>query len=135
MVTNGWIEAIAGGAVVGLSTGILLIAARQRRGVSGMIAALFGPDRAIGLAFLGGMAGMGAVLRGLVPGAFGGAPPGRALPVVLLAGMLVGFGARLANGCTSGHGIIGLARSARRSMVAMAIFVAVATLTVRAVPL
>ena len=78
---------------------------------------------------------MGAVLHGLAPGAFGEAPPGRPLPVILLAGLLVGLGARLANGCTSGHGILGLARSARRSIVAMVIFVAVATLTVRVVPL
>ncbi len=135
MMTKQWVEAIAGGAIVGASTATLLVATRQRRGVTGMFAALFGPDRASAAMFLAGMAGMGAVLHGRAPEAFGGAPPGRALPVVILAGVLVGVGARLANGCTSGHGIFGLARTARRSMVAMAIFVAFATVTVRAVPL
>ena len=52
------------------------------------------------------------------------------LPWLLLAGVLVGFGTRMGNGCTSGHGICGLARLSRRSLVAVAVFMGAAFLTV-----
>src|ERR687894_638189 len=51
------------------------------------------------------------------------------LPVVVVGGLLVGFGTRLGSGCTSGHGLCGLARFSRRSMVATAVFFGVAILT------
>jgi uncharacterized membrane protein YedE/YeeE len=53
-----------------------------------------------------------------------------ALPVVLVAGFLVGFGSRMGNGCTSGHGICGLSRLSKRSLAAVATFMAVCALTV-----
>ncbi len=55
---------------------------------------------------------------------------GASLPLLALAGLLVGFGARLGSGCTSGHGVCGLARLSPRSMVATGTFMAVAILTV-----
>ncbi len=81
------------------------------------------------LAFLVGLvAGAGAWL------AFGHDVPaqrtGFPLPWLLVAGVLVGFGTRMGNGCTSGHGICGLARLSRRSLVAVAVFMGAAFVTV-----
>jgi uncharacterized membrane protein YedE/YeeE len=53
-------------------------------------------------------------------------------PIVVIAGLLVGFGTRLGNGCTSGHGICGIARLSPRSIVATATFMATAMLMVAA---
>jgi uncharacterized protein len=78
-------------------------------------------------------------VAGLLLGAFiymlatGGAIPVRvqaSLPVLVAAGLLVGFGTRLGSGCTSGHGLCGIARLSRRSIVASAVFFGVAMLTV-----
>lgn len=64
---------------------------------------------------------------------FGAWPAARitsALPVLVIGGLLVGFGTRLAGGCTSGHGVCGLARLSRRSFAAVLTFFAVAIITV-----
>jgi uncharacterized membrane protein YedE/YeeE len=52
------------------------------------------------------------------------------VPVLVVAGLLVGFGTRLGSGCTSGHGVCGIARLSKRSIVATAVFFVVAMLTV-----
>lgn len=54
------------------------------------------------------------------------------LPVLALAGLLVGFGTRLGSGCTSGHGVCGLARLSPRSIAAVLVFLATGMLTVAA---
>lgn len=113
--------AACGGVLMGLSSSALFALTGSTRGVSGMVAALFGRERGFGGAYLLGMGSSGAALHGLLPDAFGGTS-GRPLALVLLAGLLVGFGARLANGCTSGHGVNGVARGSLRSYVALAIF-------------
>ena len=78
-------------------------------------------------------------VAGLVLGAFGyvlatgGTIPVRmqaSLPVLVVAGLLVGFGTRLGSGCTSGHGLCGIARLSKRSIVATSVFFGVAILTV-----
>lgn len=127
----GW--AAAGGALVGLSSSVLLATTGSARGVSGMAAALLRPDRAVPAAFLLGMIVAGAVLHALAPDAFGGAT-GRPTAVVLLAGFAVGIGARIANGCTSGHAVLGIARGARRSIAALAIFTVSAMVVVALLP-
>jgi uncharacterized membrane protein YedE/YeeE len=53
-----------------------------------------------------------------------------ALPGLAIAGLLVGFGTRLGNGCTSGHGVCGIARGSRRSMLATVTFMAAGVVTV-----
>jgi uncharacterized membrane protein YedE/YeeE len=78
---------------------------------------------------VGGLVGGGLLLRALLPHALG-APVVSGLGVTVLAGLLVGFGTRLGNGCTSGHGVCGLSRGALRSLVATATFVATGVLTV-----
>ena len=97
-------------------------------GISAAVFDLGGSDRAWRLAFI-----VGLIAAPLVLAAGGHALRAPAMPgylVVVIAGLLVGFGTRLGNGCTSGHGICGLARLSRRSIAATATFMAVAMLVV-----
>lgn len=115
--------AIVGGVLVGLSAVGLLLVQGRIAGVSGVLGGLLEPgiaDRAWRLAFLGGLLLVGLVTAAVAPSALGA--PLRSLPLVAIAGALVGFGARMGGGCTSGHGICGLGRFAPRSAVAVATF-------------
>jgi uncharacterized membrane protein YedE/YeeE len=80
---------------------------------------------AFGLGLLAGPA-----LLALARGTWPVAHPVATLPVLAVAGLLVGFGTRLGSGCTSGHGVCGLARLSPRSLAAVATFVAAGILTV-----
>jgi uncharacterized membrane protein YedE/YeeE len=116
-----WSLALAGGALIGLAAAGLMLAFGRVAGVSGLVRnALAGRLEAI--AFILGLP-LGALLvQGLTGG--GGAvlaSPGR----LVLAGLLVGIGAGLANGCTSGHSVCGIARLSPRSLVATMLFIAV----------
>jgi len=101
-------------------------------GMSGIVGGLLAPK--------GGNTGWRvAFVVGLLIGAMayilavGGPAPVDVLaspPAILVGGLLVGFGTRLGSGCTSGHGLCGMARISRRSMVASAVFFGVAMLTV-----
>ena len=126
-------SALIGGALIGLAATLLYALLGRIAGISGMLnAAIENPgERSWRLLFLAGLIqGAGAWF------AFGNpALPTRTgfpLPWLLLAGLLVGIGTRLGNGCTSGHGICGLARLSRRSLVAVLVFMAcgIATTTV-----
>lgn len=128
--------AACGGVLMGLSSSALFALTGSTRGVSGMAAALLARargERRFGGAYLLGMGSSGAALHGFLPTAYGGTS-GRPLALVLLAGLLVGFGARLANGCTSGHGVLGVARGSLRSVVALAIFAITAGAVVAVFP-
>jgi uncharacterized membrane protein YedE/YeeE len=124
-------HALIGGSLLGLSAGILMLFNGKVAGISGIIGGLFSTkkdDWAWRLMFVIGM---------IVSIAFT-APIGFQLPdlssmditVVAVAGLLVGIGTRLGNGCTSGHGIIGMGRFSKRSIVATCTFMAVAILVV-----
>jgi uncharacterized membrane protein YedE/YeeE len=120
-----WAPGLAGGALIGLGAAFLLWSVGRIAGISGIASgALEGVrgDRAWRIAFLAGMMIAGAVALQVVP-----APPREQTgPTALLvvAGLLVGFGTRLGNGCTSGHGVCGLARLSKRSITAVAVFMA-----------
>jgi len=116
--------ALLGGVLVGTSTAWLLAFEGVTEGVSGMAAGLAsGPhrERWRRAAFLTGLAGAGALGHWLAPHAFVD-DSGRPLWAFAAAGLLVGYGARLANGCTSGHGVLGISRGATRSIVAVCLF-------------
>lgn len=129
-------SAVAGGALIGASAVLLLASTGRVAGISGIAA---GSLRAV----RGERAWRGAFLLGLLAAAglvlWWQAAPGQptrgtlrdALPAWQLigAGLLVGFGTRLGNGCTSGHGVCGVARGSKRSLAAVLVFMAVAILT------
>ncbi|WP_112323401.1 YeeE/YedE family protein [Oceanibium sediminis] len=123
---------LAGGALIGLSAVVLMATVGRIAGISGIIAGVLSPTRdggfSLRLAFLIG-------LLAAMPLALLVAPqPEIALtdtPILLiLGGLLVGYGAVRGGGCTSGHGVCGLSRLSTRSLVATATFMVVAALTV-----
>jgi len=122
-------SALAGGALIGLASGLLMLANGRIAGISGILAGVLKPlgrDGDWRIAFLVGLfaaPGLWAVLspEGLPVSRFSVAGSGGWLAIAL-GGLLVGFGTRLANGCTSGHGICGLSRLSPRSLVAVGTF-------------
>ncbi len=124
-----------GGALIGLSAALLLLALGRIAGISGIIGGLLPPrsgETGWRLAFVAGL-----IVGPLVVAAATGTLPAVELqsPVWALvpAGFIVGFGTRLGSGCTSGHGVCGLARLSPRSIAATATFFAVALATVYAI--
>jgi len=126
------ISAAIGGALIGLSAVLLMLLNGRIAGVTGIFASLIEPqgsDRAWRATFIVGLiaAPLFAALIGYtVP--IPQMPP--SLAIVAVAGLLVGFGTRLSNGCTSGHGICGIARLSPRSIAATGIFMAAAMIVV-----
>ena len=117
---------LIGGMLIGLSASAMLLLNGRVMGVSGIVGGLPAadhPDRLVRLSFLAGLVGAGAVLFVAMPGAFD-FHLDRSLGAMALAGVLVGVGTRMGSGCTSGHGVCGLSRGSRRSMVSTPVFMA-----------
>ena len=125
------VSALAGGALIGLAASLMLVLNGRIAGISGVFGGLLRPragDIGWRVAFVGGLLLAGAVLGVLAPEMV--APtPDRSVLATALAGLIVGFGVRMGNGCTSGHGVCGLSRLSRRSIVATAAFMATGFLT------
>jgi uncharacterized protein len=129
------LSSLLGGALIGLSASLFLLTHGRVAGISGLYGGLLrqpSPDRALQLAFLVGLLLAGGAVRMVYPAAFESAWSAT-LPVALVAGLLVGFGTQLGNGCTSGHGVCGISRLSPRSLIATATFTAagIATTLVR----
>lgn len=125
-------QALAGGALIGLSAGTLLLSIGRVAGCSGIVARLLArPDSDTGWrgAFVLGLL-LGPMLLEFITGRFVAVQISASVPVLIGSGLLVGFGTRLGSGCTSGHGVSGLARLSKRSVVAVGTFMATAFLTV-----
>lgn len=126
-----WIRALEGGALIGLSASLMLAFNGRVAGVSGMVGGLLQPSpgewswRAL---FLAGLAVGGLVAAATLPGAFSASAASTGS--VLVAGLLVGFGSRVGNGCTSGHGVCGISRLSPRSVAATLTFITTGALTV-----
>jgi len=123
---------LAGGVLIGLAAAALLLLNGKIAGISGILGGLTQPragDVGWRMAFLLGLLVGGAGLLAWRPGALG---PPAALPTgtFALAGLLVGAGARLGNGCTSGHGVCGVGRGSARSLIATATFMTTGAATV-----
>jgi uncharacterized membrane protein YedE/YeeE len=134
--------ALLGGALIGLASVLLMLLTGRIAGISGILGGALSTvpggkawqdearrDKTWRLAFIAGL------IAAPVAGGFLGHPlqepqmPASWL-VIVASGLLVGFGARLGGGCTSGHGVCGIARLSARSLVATAIFMAAAAVTV-----
>jgi uncharacterized membrane protein YedE/YeeE len=123
---------LAGGALIGLASAVLLLFNGRVAGVSGILGGLLSPapgDIGWRLTFVLGLVAGGLAATALIPGAFDYGIT-RSQAAVIGAGVLVGFGTRLGSGCTSGHGICGVSRLSARSIVATLTFMATGTLTV-----
>lgn len=123
-------SALAGGALIGLAASLLWLVNGRVAGISGILGGLLRRpgDRGWRLAFVAGLLAAPVVLGWLAPGfgEFAAAGGGAEMRLLFVAGLLVGIGTRLANGCTSGHGVCGLARLSARSLAAVAVFMGTA---------
>ncbi len=130
-MTTTWLIALAGGMLIGLSATLLLWLNGRVAGVSGILGGVLFPgsgDVSWRVAFLVGLIAAGGLYMAFVPGA----PLPRAdfsRTGLIIAGLLVGFGTRMGNGCTSGHGVCGLGRLSVRSLAAVVTFMATAIAT------
>jgi uncharacterized membrane protein YedE/YeeE len=124
-------HAIAGGILIALGLAIVLIGTGRIAGLSGVTAGIVRPssdDRGWRISFLVGALAVGAVFELAAPATFDAATP-HPLWLVAISGVLVGLGTRLANGCTSGHGLCGLGRFSKRSLIATCAFFGIAVVT------
>jgi uncharacterized protein len=130
------LSAAIGGALIGLAAVMLMLFLGRVAGISGILGGTLGTtfglgtgDRGWRIAFIAGLilAPVAAMLAGY-------SVPAPQMPaswfVIITAGFLVGFGARLGGGCTSGHGVCGIARLSKRSIAATMIFMGTAVITV-----
>ncbi|MBL0627418.1 YeeE/YedE family protein [Aeromonas veronii] len=130
MMESQWLLSLGGGMLAGLSALILMLFNGRVAGISGILAGALqhrAPWRLLFLLGLGAGAWLALTLGWANMPAFTTLP---GWPVVLLAGLLVGIGTRVGNGCTSGHGICGMGRLSLRSIVATLTFMAAGFITV-----
>jgi uncharacterized membrane protein YedE/YeeE len=126
------ITALIGGGIIGLAATLLLVGSGRVAGISGILGGLLVPTRGDVLwraLFMLGLVAAGVVAALVAPDSIGVSP--RSLPVLAVAGLLVGVGTRLGNGCTSGHGVCGISRMSPRSLVATVTFIAAGMIMVR----
>jgi len=127
-----WWFALAGGGLIGAAAALLFLTHGRIAGISGIFGSLLPPapahDRGWRIAFVAGLALAGAMAMIVAPHAIGGAV--RSTPILVIAGLLVGFGSGMGSGCTSGHGVCGLGRGSARSLVAVLTFMGTGAITV-----
>lgn len=128
---NLWLAGLLGGALIGVAAVLLLWLNGRIAGISGIAfgaADTRGGERGWRLAFIAGLIAAGGVAWHVLPHAE--PREGFSRGVLLVAGLLVGIGTAMGSGCTSGHGVCGLARFSRRSFAAVLTFMATAFVTV-----
>ncbi len=121
------VSALIGGALIGLAAAMFVLGLGRVAGVSGILGGLLRPragEAPVQLAFVAGLIAAPLLMHAA------GAPDlpltiEASLPALTLGGLLVGFGTRLGGGCTSGHGVCGIARLSARSLAATALFMTV----------
>lgn len=134
MAEFNWVTALSGGVLIGLASSLFLLTNGKIAGISGIFRGLisfwtgFEPWRFM---FIIGLVAGGALFLFIDPNhAFEAVHPRNHIWIVALGGILVGFGARLGSGCTSGHGVCGVGRLSPRSIVSVVSFTASGALTV-----
>jgi uncharacterized protein len=134
LLPHPFLQAGAGGILIGLASWLLLASLGGVAGISGIAAGALVPaqgaqagERAWRRAFVAGLVAVGAVIAALLNTPTVATRP---LPLLVVAGLLVGFGTVLGSGCTSGHGVCGLGRRSVRSLVATLVFMGSGVVTV-----
>lgn len=127
-----YLQSLAGGMLLGASAIFLLIFNGRIAGISGIVGRLLnGSQVPLNAAFVLGLI-LGPLVYAVLFGSFPATTIAASWPVIIVAGLLVGVGTRMGSGCTSGHGILGMARFSKRSIAATITFlltgVAAATL-------
>ena len=131
------VNAIIGGALIGLSASLLLVINGHVAGISAIMATFLRPvgrELRWRSAFIAGLLAGGVALVMMRPEVIQVAQ-GRSLYELIGAGVVVGFGVRMGNGCTSGHGVCGISRFSKRSLVATLSFLATGFITATAIHL
>src|SRR5271167_2512707 len=126
------LASLFGGILIGLSASAMLLLEGKIAGISGIFAGVLNPakgETAWKACFVAGLLAGGLLLRIFLPTAFDFGIIGP-YGMLMIAGLLVGFGTRLGNGCTSGHGVCGISRLSPRSIVATATFIATGAIVV-----
>lgn len=134
MIPSDWLFGLAGGLLIGLAAALYLLLNGRIMGASGILATVIsGASPRIAAeawAFLAGLVGLPALLALVTR-----MPPTNAttnVGLLVVAGLLVGFGTRLGSGCTSGHGVCGMSRFSVRSIVATLVYIGAGVATVTA---
>lgn len=125
-----WLFASIGGMMIGAAAALLLLTHGRVAGISGIVGSLMQRetlDRAWRLAFVFGLVTSGSIAAIVAPTAIGAQV--RSFPLLVFAGLLVGYGTQLGRGCTSGHGVCGISRWSIRSLVAVATFMSTGAIT------
>jgi uncharacterized membrane protein YedE/YeeE len=127
-------DAVAGGLMIGTAAAVLLLLSGRVAGVSGLAARALsiadkGPPWSQAAAFVIGLPA-GAIVLQAIRNSETQVTITSSAPLLIFGGLLVGFGTRLGNGCTSGHGVCGMARLSRRSIAATVTFMAAGIATV-----
>lgn len=125
-----FINPIIGGALIGLTAAVYLLLTGKILGISGILAqAMFSKDRVLPILFI-----VGLIVGGSAYGVFAeqsvAFPEQRNTWLLIISGLLVGYGTRLGSGCTSGHGVCGISRLSPRSIIATLVFIGSAMVTV-----
>ncbi len=132
------VASLIGGMLIGLSVSVMLLFSGKIAGISGIVGGILSPaqnDTQWRLLFLGGLL-VGGLMVGFSSADFFAGDDvfaieiERSWPALILAGLLVGFGARFGSGCTSGHGVCGISRFSPRSLVATITFISTGALVV-----
>ena len=126
------VASLCGGILIGLSASLLLLCDGKIAGISGIVGGLLSPtqnDTAWRVLFVVGLLTGGLLFSLFSPQVFTFSIA-RSTGALILAGLLVGFGTRLGNGCTSGHGVCGMSRFSLRSIVATVTFMVTGIVTV-----
>lgn len=131
-MTAHYLAAVIGGVCIGLSSAAFLLLNGRVAGISGIVNGVFQPPSLRSLSNLLFALGLmaGPVVFRLTFGEWPAVHVSDSITLYILAGLLVGFGTQLGSGCTSGHGVCGLARLSPRSFIAVATFLVAGVATV-----